>query len=325
MLWLGPSLSTLERLSLVSYLAQGHEVHLYVYEQPLGVPAGVQLKDAASVLPADRIFTYGPRAGPGAGSVAAFSNLFRYKLLLDRGGWWSDTDMVCLRPLQFDAPYVLSWQNEQLLNTALILAPRGCELMAQLYAAAEERGRDVAWGETGPVLFTEKVLLLKLDRFALPPDVFYPIPWQEALRLFEEDPAGSVRTAVGKAWAVHFWNEIARRAGLDKDGAFPVTSVYEDLKRRYADRLAGGPVRSSGLETNFSPEASNPASVNALIDQLGKAQELARQSSDALAVANARIDELQRQLEAAEHRPRWRDAARLFRIVRGAVARLRRR
>ena len=42
----------------------------------------------------------GVRAIPDSGSLAAFSNLFRYKLLLERGGWWVDTDVICLRPFR---------------------------------------------------------------------------------------------------------------------------------------------------------------------------------------------------------------------------------
>ena len=30
------------------------------------------------------------------GSVAGFSNLFRYELLRRDGGWWVDTDVLCL-------------------------------------------------------------------------------------------------------------------------------------------------------------------------------------------------------------------------------------
>ncbi len=35
------------------------------------------------------------------GSVADFANFFRYKLSLEKGGWWTDMDYVCLTPLDF--------------------------------------------------------------------------------------------------------------------------------------------------------------------------------------------------------------------------------
>src|ERR1044072_9789319 len=105
-LWIGRPLSGLERLSMTSFLRHGHEYHLYCYDDVREVPTGVLVKDANAILPAADIFTY--QQGPGQGSLAAFSNVFRYRLLLERGGWWADTDAVCLRPWDFPAPVVLA-------------------------------------------------------------------------------------------------------------------------------------------------------------------------------------------------------------------------
>ena len=93
-LWIGNRLSALERLSLSSFLHHGHAVHLYVYGDVAKVPDGVVLRDAAAILPANRIFTYQNR-----NSYAGFANLFRYKLLCEQGGCWADADMICLAPI----------------------------------------------------------------------------------------------------------------------------------------------------------------------------------------------------------------------------------
>ena len=55
MLWVEGPLSPLERLSMQSYLRCGHPVHLYVYRDVTGIPAGVTIVDGRSVLPEDRI------------------------------------------------------------------------------------------------------------------------------------------------------------------------------------------------------------------------------------------------------------------------------
>ncbi len=95
-LWIGDELSTMERLSIASFLAQGHPYHLYVYRPVSNVPLGTCLKDASEVLPESMIFQY-----PDYASYAGFANYFRYKLLLERGGWWVDTDAVCLQTVRF--------------------------------------------------------------------------------------------------------------------------------------------------------------------------------------------------------------------------------
>jgi len=56
-LWIGERLSKIELLSIQSFLAHGHEYHLYVYADVGDVPSGVILKDAATVIPGDCIFT----------------------------------------------------------------------------------------------------------------------------------------------------------------------------------------------------------------------------------------------------------------------------
>ena len=67
-----------------SFINHGHSFDLYTYDLKMTVPGGVRLKDASQILKKRDYFTY--KTGPGKGSPSAFSNLFRYKLLYERGG-----------------------------------------------------------------------------------------------------------------------------------------------------------------------------------------------------------------------------------------------
>ena len=80
-LWIGTELSVMEQLSIASFLHSGHHYHLYVYDDLKHVPAGTVVRDASEILPSSSIFQYKNRP-----SYAGFSNFFRYKLLLERGG-----------------------------------------------------------------------------------------------------------------------------------------------------------------------------------------------------------------------------------------------
>src|SRR4051794_38380380 len=106
-LWIGPELSIMEQLSIASFLHNGHEYHLYVYDAVKNVPAGTVIDDANEILPASRIFQYKHQA-----SYAGFANFFRYKLLLDRGGWWVDTDVICLKHFDFADEYVFATEAD---------------------------------------------------------------------------------------------------------------------------------------------------------------------------------------------------------------------
>ena len=85
-LWIGPSLPPAQAACLKSFVNVGHSVELFTYADLPEVPEGVVLRDAREILPETEIFTYGAAAGVGSGSVSAFSNIFRYKILHDHGG-----------------------------------------------------------------------------------------------------------------------------------------------------------------------------------------------------------------------------------------------
>lgn len=109
-MWIGETLSKMELLTIRSFLRHGHEFHLWVYDLPQTVlPKEVILEDANEIIPQKRIFKKAetdPETGIGKGSCSPFSDLFRYKLLYEKGGYWVDMDVTCLRPFNFSEPYV---------------------------------------------------------------------------------------------------------------------------------------------------------------------------------------------------------------------------
>jgi phosphatidylserine/phosphatidylglycerophosphate/cardiolipin synthase-like enzyme len=72
MLWIG-ELSKLERMALASFVANGHTVHLYAYDDLAGVPDGVQVIDAREILPEEgvsiAIYLETPNASEGKMSL----------------------------------------------------------------------------------------------------------------------------------------------------------------------------------------------------------------------------------------------------------------
>lgn len=97
-LWIGAKLSRFEYNSIKSYLVAGYEYHLYTYDKVENIPANVIIKDGNEILDKKEIFYY-------EGSIAPFSDLFRYKLLYERGGVWSDCDIICMKQLPEDASH----------------------------------------------------------------------------------------------------------------------------------------------------------------------------------------------------------------------------
>ncbi|HKH44565.1 MAG TPA: hypothetical protein VKM72_07870 [Thermoanaerobaculia bacterium] len=231
-LWIGDALSKMEQLSIASFLRQGHEFHLYTYGAVSGVPPGTVVRDAEAVIPASRIFFY-----PHEKFYGAFSNLFRYKLLLANGGWWADVDMVCLEPFDFPTEHVFASEpapGGAVPTAGLLRAPAGSAAMAEACEICESKDPErISWGETGAKLVRELLERHGLMGCLQPPEVFCPIPydrWDEVL-----DP-GVPWSFAAPTRGVHLWRQMWRRAGVDANGSYPPGCLYEQLKARYLPR-----------------------------------------------------------------------------------------
>ncbi len=228
--WYGERLSTLERMCMSSFVQQGFAYHLYVYEDPKGVPSGVELRDAEAIVPRSKIFRYS--AGEfGVGSFAGFSDLFRYTLIHQIGGWWADTDHACVERFQIDAEEALfleETKNDRFRVVAgFYKLPAGSDVLAYcLDAIAKKNLNEIVHGEIGPDLITAAVAAN--HRIPLPPHRFLPVPWWDYQRLLYDEALST------DGWlTVHFWNGMITSAAIDKAGTFPPNSVFERLKRRY--------------------------------------------------------------------------------------------
>lgn len=251
-LWVGNKLSILEQLSIASFVRNGHEYHLYTYNDLLDVPEGAQLKDANEIIPEKNVFTC------FNGSYAIFSDWFRWELLYKKGNFWVDTDVICLKPFQFDSNIIFGLESEHLAGTGVLGFPPNhelCRLLAdvcnnpnmflpydswktkkkKLKRIILGKGRSyIDWGEAGgPTGFTEALKYFKLLALAKPFTYFYPIHSSNWRAVFDETLADDIKL-FSNTYAIHLWNEMIRRSkGFDKNATFPKRSLIEQLKRKY--------------------------------------------------------------------------------------------
>jgi alpha 1,4-glycosyltransferase len=71
---------------------------------------------------------------------------------------------------------------------------------------------------------------LRRDRFVLAAPTFYPVHFEHALDLFEEDRHGAWWSRLGGSYAVHFWNELIRQSRLHRTGSFRRRASSNDSK-----------------------------------------------------------------------------------------------
>ena len=177
-LWIGDHLSAMEHMAITSFLRHGHIFHLYVYQRPAGIPEGTVVRDANEILPAARIFKYRKHD-----SYAGFSNFFRYKLLLERGGWWVDLDLICLKPFRFPSECVFSSEIDMgvaKVASCALKAPAGSEIFKYAWQVCETLDPcKLKWGQSGPKLMAQCVEKFGLQQYVQPPNVFCPIDYDD--------------------------------------------------------------------------------------------------------------------------------------------------
>ena len=190
MFWAFGNLSKLEYVCISSFIKKGYKVNLWTYGKINNAPKGTLLKDANQFIPESRIFLN------KTNSYASFSDLFRYKLLNEVGGLYADTDVIALvSPDYFNHPLLVTEtiaeneaqmqsesfifevksENKVTINNNLIYNPnptRG-NLIDLAYAVANRFPSDkITWGEIGPQLLTNLIILQPEHGYEVKPPFF---------------------------------------------------------------------------------------------------------------------------------------------------------
>ena len=227
-----------------SVLRHGNSLTLYSYRDVPGVPEGVEVRDAAVILPEERMIRH------SGGSPAPFADWFRYALQQRGAGTWIDLDIYFVAPLTEPGNYLFGLQEPGVINNAVLRLPPDCPLVAALldlferdrplpWLSVRERAMDrwnrlfapskrrerLPWGATAPRALTALAYKLDVAHHALPAEVFYPVPYQRAEWIL--DPRLRLEDMIGpRTVTVHLWNELIRPF---KQGPAPAGSFLERL------------------------------------------------------------------------------------------------
>ncbi len=250
-LWIGDSLSVMEKLCISSFIKNGHDFHLYTYGVIDGVPDGTIIQDANNILSQDLIFTY------HRNSYAGFADWFRWALLKKKGGIWVDTDMICLKYIDLDDEILFGKESSTAVCPAILKFPSGHPLVNFLenqcrnpntftpYDSKKKKlnkikrsmfkpGRhNIGWGETGgPKGFTKALEYFDLLNKAKPFTHFFPVHCNNWDAVFDGTLGDDIEL-FSSTYTIHMWNEMTRKYNVNKNGSFPKDSLYEVLKRKY--------------------------------------------------------------------------------------------
>ncbi|MBE0578550.1 hypothetical protein [Devosia sp.] len=257
--WHGP-MSWLEALSIASFRRQGHRVEVYSYDPVEGLPEGAIARDAAEVLPREKLVFY-----KGKGTPGVFSDHFRMMALRQARGVYADLDVYCVRPIAGPPDYLMAYERPGSVNGAILHIPANAPLLDDLlgiFTHTEPRlfephlpplrrievalrrmmgervpAQDMQYGATGPMALTYHMRRRKLTGHVLPSEIFYPIPYEDIPALMQ--PGSSVDLAIGpNTLAIHLWRSQLTRRGRADMPLPPPGSAMAELCRREGLALA---------------------------------------------------------------------------------------
>lgn len=228
-LWIDDKpLSNLEIMCLKSHTNHSHSCTFWSYNTKLVVPNGINIRDANDIIPRDKIFTY--KRSPFKNNLAGFSDLFRYKVLYEYGGWWCDTDVLCLKKFDFQQDYVFG--TERRMNKTIGIAPAiiKCPIKSDFIKScledAEKRlsiNTNIAWGEIAHKLLQKHIKKYGLNKYMVDYRLFCPLDWFNAKLFFNANNSG---VDVSLSYGIHLWNTVLKRNNIDKN--IPITNSQFD-------------------------------------------------------------------------------------------------
>lgn len=251
-LWVGNELSRMEYYSILSYLKLGYDFHLYTYEPVKNVPKGTTILDGNKIIPKNKIFKLKETFLP-------FADIFRYKMLYENGGYWTDLDMIAIKPFDFKQPFVFSSErtiqkgayknvNHPFLpNIGVLKAPPKSDFYLELYEtcmAYEKKGIN------NDKLKYMKILRKMIDKYnyhkyVKSPKLFCHLDWWYAKDAFivKDDPkffkekygvkGKSANSMFSGTYSVHFWRDlVTKKYKLDLNGVYESDCLWEKMIKR---------------------------------------------------------------------------------------------
>lgn len=225
--WHGCPLGELQIISLKSYVSNGCIVHLYAYDDIDVTIENVIKMDAREILPISALYTY------KNGSISAFSNTFRFSLLYQKGGIWSDMDVVCTKP--FDMKQSIAISSEKRPDgsiqptTHFLKMPKKSLIAYECLKLTQTFKKDVVdgkiqWG-IGPRVMNEIISKYNIKGTLLNPlqtSLCGPLDYK---MLFTDES----KIVPDQNIVVHMWQEMWRTESIHPTKS----SFYKTIKQKY--------------------------------------------------------------------------------------------
>jgi hypothetical protein len=240
-------LTDLEKYSIQSFLNTGYTFYLYTYDKVNGIPKGVKIIDGNEIMPAKDIFrlkkTYLP-----------FSDIFRYKMLYEKGNYWVDLDMISIKKLDFKEPFIFSSERtiqkgaykmkvKYVPNIGILKAHPKSDFYKELYEKCLEHHKK---GINKDKIKYMRILRDMIDKYnyskyVKKPSYFCHLDWWYAKDAFLNKTkfkskygvsAKDVNSMFTEPYTVHFWRDlVTKKYKFNTNDKFHDNSLWEKMKK----------------------------------------------------------------------------------------------
>ena len=236
--WHGRPLNPILLACLTSFIKRGHEFHLYTYDE-LQVPTGVKLKSAEAVLPRESMFSF---VNPDTQEMdfGPFSDLFRFKLLMLKGGWWSDVDCICLSS---NVPaFERAWAREcpecapTAIGTSQMALRKDDPVARELFGRCSAK---ITKGFNRREDLGPRLMSAVINDLGLPRDMggtsrqFYPLRWIEMFKLWLPQFYDEVADKGRRAYFMPIYQSFSRYSGLSMGILPPQGSFLDSILTKF--------------------------------------------------------------------------------------------
>jgi hypothetical protein len=193
------------------------------------VPEGVQKAFAGDIMNESEMFLV-------QDTYAAFSDLFRYRMIKKTGLTWVDADTVCLSP-DWDSlgDTYACLENETVVGGVLSL-PKDSEALDYLIRKSTQFDKTkIKWTDVGPALVDKAFRSFGLMEHVYPMDIFCGIHWSKWEKLWNPKYIKEIKKLEQTGKSISIYNSMVTRSGIDKNN-FPKGSAMDYFYNKFINK-----------------------------------------------------------------------------------------
>lgn len=233
-MWIGNPLTKIQETALASFVYYGHDINLFVYDMDIPVPRGVKKINANEVMSSKDSFLVD-------GTYAAFSDLFRYRMINKTGLTWVDADVICLSPdWDFKDGVIVGREKTDTndITGSVLGLPKNSEILKYMIDFSTNFDREkIRWSEVGPFLVTDAFEKFNYLEYVEPYTTFSGISWFEWKRLWEPESKDEIINLdkLRNTKSISVYNHTCTMNNIDKNN-LPIGSAIEFFYKKFVLR-----------------------------------------------------------------------------------------